>query len=120
MRRTNSDQALQLDIVPLVDPDFVRCEQNLMRIGFFSASMPRAGSKPAKRVFRVVVKRDGRTVDTQLTFAGSAGLPTMVDCDKYMGLLRIAAEQRRRYGKLTNPIRFTGYRLLRLSGVGDG
>ena len=119
MQRTKRDEPHQLDIVPLVDPDFVRCEQNLMRIGFFSASMPKADHQPAKRVLRMVVKRDGRKVDTQITFEGSSGLPTIVDCDKYMGFLRIAAAQRRREGRLTNPVRFPGLRLLREVGLSD-
>jgi hypothetical protein len=113
-------EAPQLDIVPLVDPDFVRCDQNLMRIGFFSAGVPKRGQSPPKiRTFQLTVKRDGRRMDAVMTFEGSRGLPTIADCDKYMALMRIAADQKKRQGTLKNPITFTGNRFLREAGLTD-
>src|ERR1035437_6537975 len=110
----------QLDIVPLVDPDFVRCDQNLMRIGFFSAGVPpRGGKPPSIRTFHLTVKRDGRRMDAVMTFEGSRGLPTIADCDKYMALMRIAADQKKRQGTLKNPITFTGNKFLREAGLSD-
>ncbi len=47
------------------------------------------------------------------------GLPSTADRDKYMGFMKLLREMKLRTGVITNPIRFSGYSLLRVLGQCD-
>ena len=98
LKRTN---IAAIEIVRPVDPDFVhvRSEQNLIRMGLFSAGPQKDNNQPTSRTIHLTVKRDGRRKDTVISFEGSRGLPSMACLDKYMALMRIAAEEKKRKGK---------------------
>ena len=115
------DKPAEAQLVRNVDPDFVhvRTEQNLARVGLFSAGQQKDDEQAARRTIRLMVKREGRRTETSITYEGSRGLPTMACLDKWMAFQRIAADIKKRTGKLTNPISFPGYRLLREAGMSD-
>jgi hypothetical protein len=108
-------------LTPYVDVDLVRIERNLLQIGFFGSHDPRY--KASRRRIEQVVNREGRDVSIVAEFEAPLrlGLPSTTDLDKFLVFLKIAGEQRARQGRLVNPIRFTGARMLselRLSDAG--
>lgn len=111
-------------LIPLdVDVDIIRFERNLLSIGFFGANEGGDLTRTTRRIEQEV-SRDGRKVKVAAEFRGSEllGLPTTSDRDKFIALLKIINENRDRYGVITNPIRFSGYQMIRelgLSSNGD-
>jgi len=97
--------------------DLIRFEKNLLQIGFFGAHDTRMRTQATRRIEQLV-NRDGQRIKVAAEFRGSEhfGLPSTSDRDKYLAFMRIAMEQRAKQGQLTNPIRFTGYRLLKELG----
>jgi hypothetical protein len=119
---SNTETNSQGQLVRVVDSELihVQAEQNIARIGLFSAGQQKDDDSPASRTFRLTVKRDGRRIETSVTFNGSLGLPTMACLDKWMAFMRIVAKiKKRNNGILTNPITFTGYRLLNEANLSD-
>ena len=119
MPRKARPRASQLDLVPLADVDLIRFERNLLRIGFFAAQEERKGKPPYIRRIEASFTRDGHRMIAAIEFEGTRGLPSTADRDKYMAFMKLADEQRERHGPITNPIRFTGYRLLQELGLTD-
>lgn len=113
-----SNPTTKLSIIPVVD-DIIRAEQNLLRIGFFAATDTRSGRQAATRKVEMSVTRDNQRITAVIEFEGLLqwGLPSTADRDKYMILLKLAEEQRVGNGPITNPIRFTGYRMLKELGL---
>ena len=107
----------QSDILPFADVDSIRFERNLLQIGFFAADEKRKGNPATKRRIETTINRDGKRIVAAIEFEGTRGLPSTADRDKFMAFLKIADEQRLRHGCITNPIRFTGYRLLKELGI---
>lgn len=94
--------------------DLVRVEKNLQAIGFFS---PSKSQQTASRTVSHLVKHpDGRRIQARavITAPQELGLPTTADRDKYMALMKIILDRRSKDGIVDNPIRFTGYELLKL------
>ena len=119
---SNTETNSQGQLVRVVDSELihVQAEQNIARIGLFSAGQQKDDDSAASRTFRLTVKRDGRRIETSVTFNGSLGLPTMACLDKWMAFMRIVAKiKKRNDGVLTNPITFTGYRLLNEANLSD-
>jgi len=112
-------------LLPLpADVDLVRFETNLLQIGFFSAHDPRTKSTTTSRSWRRLeqtVTRDGQRIKVTAEFRSSEllGLPSTADRDKFLALMKIVSEERARIGKVQNPIRFSGYRLLKELGLSD-
>ncbi len=98
--------------------DLIRFEKNLLQIGFFGAHDTRHKSQSTRRIEQLV-NRDGQKIRVSAEFRASQelGLPSTSDRDKYIAFMRIAMEETSRYGQLSNPIRFTGYRLLKQLGL---
>jgi len=98
--------------------DFIRFEKNLLQIGFFGAHDIRHNSKSTRRIEQVV-NRDGQKIKVSAEFRASQemGLPSTSDRDKYIAFMRIAQEEKTKHGQISNPIRFTGYRLLKELGL---
>jgi len=119
MTRKVATSTPQLDLIPIADVDLIRFERNLLRIGFFGAQEDRKGTPPYIRRIEAAFNRDGQRITAAIEFEGTRGLPSTADRDKYMAFMKIADEQRLRYGHITNPIRFTGYRLLQELGICD-
>lgn len=101
-----------------VDPDLVRFEKNLLQIGFFGANDSRDKNRTSRRIEQVVY-RNGHKVKVAAEFRGSEqlGLPSTTDRDKFIALLKILSEERVRTGQITNPIRFSGYRMIQELGL---
>lgn len=100
--------------------DLVRFEKNLLQIGFFSAHDPRAkGTSETSRRIEQWVNRDGKKIKASAEFRSSLGLPSTADRDKYMAFMRIAMERKLSEGELVNPIRFSGYSMLKALGLSD-
>jgi hypothetical protein len=118
-RKQHPSTTPQLDLIPFADVDLIRFEKNLLQIGFFAAQEERKGPPPFIRRIENTVNRDGQRISVVIEFRASIGLPSTADRDKFMAFLKIAAEQRARYGRISNPIRFTGYRLLQELGLND-
>ena len=104
-----------------VDVDMVRFEKNLLSIGFFGAHDTRQPTKSTRRIEQMVV-RNGQRVKVAAEFRGSEllGLPSTVDRDKFLAFLKIVNEDHAKNGKIANPIRFTGYRLIKELGLTPG
>jgi len=102
-------------------PEIVRFEQNLLRIGFFSAAPPpRNANVPTVRRIEQMVRRDGKLVKISAEFRGSTlGLPRTPDRDKFLAWMQIAVELKMRQGPLTNPIRFPAAEMLKRLGQTD-
>jgi hypothetical protein len=120
-RRTPVERsAVQLPgLVPLsVAVDFIRFEKNLLQIGFFGAHDTRHHNQSTRRIEQTV-NRDGQKIRVAAEFRASQefGLPSTSDRDKYIAFMRIAMEEKNRRGLIANPIRFTGYRMLKELGL---
>lgn len=104
-----------------VDVDMVRFEKNLLSIGFFGAHDTRQPTKSTRRI-ETMVTRDGQRIKVAAEFRGSEmlGLPSTVDRDKFLAFLKIVNEAQTKNGKISNPIRFTGYRLINELGLTPG
>jgi hypothetical protein len=102
-------------------PEIVRFEQNLLRIGFFSAAPPpRNGATPTVRRIEQLVRRDNKLVKIAAEFRGSGlGLPRTPDRDKFLAFMQIVVELKMRQGPLSNPIRFPGAEMLKRLGLTD-
>jgi Replication initiator protein A len=118
-----SKRELQIDpspVLPISDDavDFVRFEKNLLQIGFFGANDGRDKHRTTRRIEQTVY-REGQKVKVAAEFRGSdkLGLPTTVDRDKFIGLLKIIDEGRGITGQIQNPVRFSGYRLIQELGL---
>jgi len=101
-----------------VDVDLVRFEKNLLQIGFFGANDARDKNRTTRRVEQVVI-RNGSKIKVAAEFRGSdaLGLPSTTDRDKFIALLKIISEERVKTGSISNPIRFSGYRLIKELGL---
>ncbi len=101
-----------------VDPDLVRFEKNLLQIGFFGANDSRDKNRTSRRIEQVVF-RNGHKVRVAAEFRGSEqlGLPSTTDRDKFIALLKLMSEERVRTGQISNPIRFSGYRMIQELGL---
>ena len=101
-----------------VDVDLVRFEKNLLQIGFFGANDARDKNRTTRRVEQVVV-RNGSKIKVAAEFRGSEalGLPSTTDRDKFIALLKIMSEERLKTGSISNPVRFSGYRLIQELGL---
>lgn len=106
-------------IMPIaVDVDLVRFEKNLLQIGFFGANDARDKNRTTRRVEQVVM-RNGSKIKVAAEFRGSEalGLPSTTDRDKFIALLKIMSEERLKTGSISNPVRFSGYRLIQELGL---
>lgn len=106
-------------LIPMpVAVDFIRFEKNLLQIGFFGAHDTRHGKQSTRRIEQLV-NREGQKIKVAAEFRASQelGLPSTSDRDKYIAFMRVAMEQRARFGEISNPVRFTGYRLLKELGL---
>src|SRR5579875_3177280 len=101
-----------------VDVDLVRFEKNLLQIGFFGANDARDKNRTTRRVEQVVI-RNGSKIKVAAEFRGSEalGLPSTTDRDKFIALLKIVSEERLKTGSISNPVRFSGYRLIQELGL---
>jgi hypothetical protein len=101
-----------------IDPDLVRFEKNLLQIGFFGANDSRDKNRTSRRIEQVVL-RNGQKVRVAAQFRGSEelGLPSTTDRDKFIALLKIMSEERVKTGQISNPIRFSGYRMIQELGL---
>jgi hypothetical protein len=101
-----------------VDVDLIRFEKNLLQIGFFGANDARDKNRTSRRIEQTVF-RDGHKVKVAAEFRGSEqlGLPSTTDRDKFVALLKIVGEERAKSGKISNPIRFSGYRMIQELGL---
>jgi hypothetical protein len=109
----------QLDLIPFVGSDLIHFERNLLRIGFFASHEDRKGKSRNIRRIEQSMNVDGQRMTVAIEFRSPRSLPSSSDRDKFMAFLKIAAEQRARIGRLVNPIRFTGYRILQELGITD-
>lgn len=101
-----------------VDVDLVRFEKNLLQIGFFGANDARDKNRTTRRVEQTVI-RNGSKIKVAAEFRGSdaLGLPSTTDRDKFIALLKIISEERIKTGSISNPVRFSGYRLIQELGL---
>jgi Replication initiator protein A len=101
-----------------VDVDLIRFEKNLLQIGFFGANDARDKNRTSRRIEQTVF-RDGHKVKVAAEFRGSEqlGLPSTTDRDKFIALLKIVGEERAKSGKISNPVRFSGYRMIQELGL---
>ena len=118
-KRVNSSEPTLMPIS--VDVDMVRFEKNLLSIGFFGAHDTRQPTKSTRRIEQMVI-RDGQRIKVAAEFRGSEllGLPSTVDRDKFLAFLKIVSEEHAKNGRISNPIRFTGYRLIQELGLTPG
>ncbi len=101
-----------------VDVDLVRFEKNLLQIGFFGANDGRDKNRATRRIEQIVM-RNGSKIKVAAEFRGSdaLGLPSTTDRDKFIALLKIISEERLKTGSISNPVRFSGYRLIQELGL---
>lgn len=98
-----------------------RLEKNLLQIGFFGAHDPRTTRNELTRNVELWVRAGGKRHLATGTITSALGLPGTADRDKYMAFEKIALEQKRMNGGvLENPIRFSGYQMLRLLDLSVG
>lgn len=107
-----------IPVVPVVAVDLIRFEKNLLQMGFFGAHDTRHSVQSSRRIEQLV-SRNGQRIKVAAEFRGSheLGLPSTSDRDKYIAFTKIAMEQKLSNGRIENPVRFTGYRLLRELGL---
>ena len=118
-KTTRQSEQKSLALLPLsVDVDLVRFEKNLLQIGFFGAGDARDKNRTSRRIEQIVF-RNGHKVKVAAEFRGSEqlGLPSTTDRDKFIALLKIMSEMRAEGGLITNPVRFSGYRMIQELGL---
>ena len=105
-------------LIPLpVAVDLIRFEKNLLQIGFFGAHDTRHHNQSTRRIEQWV-NRSGERIRVAAEFRSSSlGLPSTSDRDKYIAFMKIAMDQRVKLGRIENPIRFTGYQMLKELGL---
>lgn len=98
--------------------DLIRFEKNLLQMGFFGAHDTRHHNVPTRRIEQWV-SRQGQKIKVSAEFRGSAalGLPSTSDRDKFLAFMKITMDRRAKVGQITNPIRFSGYQLLKELGL---
>jgi hypothetical protein len=101
----------------VVDVDLIRFERNLIALGFFGANDRSNRNKTTRRIEQEVTRGD-RRIKVAWEFRGSdkLGLPSTADRDKFIAFLKIANEGRAN-GTISNPIRFSGYRMIAELGL---
>ncbi len=99
--------------------ELIRFEKNLLQIGFFSAHDRRSKSDDTIRRIEQWVNRKGKRIRVSAEFRSSLGLPSTADRDKYMAFMKIAMDRKMMDGVITNPIRFSGYSMLKVLGLSD-
>lgn len=101
--------------------DLIRFEKNLLQIGFFGAHERRGKHLSSSRRIEQWVNRDGKKIKVSAEFRSSdvLGLPSTSDRDKYMGFMKLLMEMKLRTGIISNPVRFSGYSLLKVLGQCD-
>lgn len=116
-KSARSDATPTLLSLPLT-VDLIRFEKNLLQIGFFGAHDTRHRTDSSRRI-ESWVNRDGQKIKVAAEFRASQalGLPSTSDRDKYLAFMKIAMEQKSKNGQLENPIRFTGYQMLKDLGL---
>jgi len=116
-RQLTTESAAPLVPLPAA-VDLIRFEKNLLQIGFFGAHDTRHNNQSTRRLEQWV-NRDGQKIKVAAEFRGSAalGLPSTSDRDKYIAFMKIAMDRRAKLGRIENPIRFTGYQLLKELGL---
>jgi len=98
--------------------DLIRFEKNLLQIGFFGAHDTRHNNQTTRRIEQWVVREGQKTrVSAEFRGSGALGLPSTSDRDKYIAFMKIAMDQKAKLGTLENPIRFTGYQMLKELGL---
>jgi hypothetical protein len=120
-KQTSQNTGTALLTVPVavaIAVDLIRFEKNLLQIGFFGAHDTRHSHQSTRRIEQVV-NRQGQKIKVAAEFRASQelGLPSTADRDKYIAFMRLAMEQKAKLGALQNPVRFTGYRLLKELGL---
>ena len=116
--KPNEQETTPVQIPLPVAVDFIRFEKNLLQIGFFGAHDTRHASHSTRRIEQLV-NREGQKIKVSAEFRASQefGLPSTSDRDKYIAFMRIAMDEKGRRGVISNPIRFSGYRLLKELGL---
>jgi Replication initiator protein A len=99
--------------------DLVRFERNLLSIGFFGAHERSRKKKISdfSRTIEQTVNRDSKRIRVSAEFRSALGLPSSADRDKYMAFMKLAMERKLIDGQITNPIRFSGYQMLKTLGM---
>lgn len=117
-RKRKSDVSSSQLMPIAVDVDLVRFEKNLLQIGFFGANDARDKNRTSRRIEQIVI-RDGSKIKVAAEFRGSEalGLPSTTDRDKFIALLKLMSEDRIKTGFISNPVRFSGYRLIQELGL---
>jgi hypothetical protein len=112
---TNGQLSLTLETTRVTD--FVKVEANLASLGFFTPSSKRIRSTTSK-VVSLTRTIGGKRVKVSATIVPAAmyGLPVTADQDKYLALMKIISEVRRRSGKVSNPVAFSSAELLAVLG----
>lgn len=115
----NDDEEHDPILLPMpVVVDFVRFEKNLLQIGFFGAHDIRHKSQSTRRIEQLVTRNGQKTkVSAEFRSSEALGLPSTSDRDKYIAFMKIAMEEKIRSGRISNPVRFSGYRLLKELGL---
>jgi len=92
-------------------------EANLASLGFFTPSSKRIRSTTSKVVTlsRLIAGKKVR-VSATIVPAAIYGLPVTADQDKYLALMKLISELRRRAGKVSNPVGFSSAELLSILG----
>jgi hypothetical protein len=119
LRKQKTESMASGTLMPIaVDVDLVRFEKNLLQIGFFGANDARDKNRTSRRIEQIVI-RNGNKIKVAAEFRGSEalGLPSTTDRDKFIALLKIMSEDRVKTGCISNPIRFSGYRLIQELGL---
>src|ERR1700680_2973783 len=122
-RETTEKENLEGDLRTALEPrsealpttEFVKVENNLASLGFFTPSSKRTRDEKSKTV-SVTVVIDGKRFEAKATIAPTAlfGLPITADQDKWLALHKILSDIQTRDGEVHNPISFTSAELLAL------
>lgn len=119
---TQKETSLELTLITQPDAvDLIRFEKNLLQIGFFGAHERRGKHLASSRRIEQWVNRDGKKIRVSAEFRSSdvLGLPSTADRDKYMGFMKLLMDMKLKTGLIQNPIRFSGYSLLKVLGQCD-
>jgi hypothetical protein len=103
---------------PEKDRELVKIEKNLNSFGFFSPSHKTLDTRNSKTVS--VMREDrGQQIQATATIYPSPdhGLPTTADQDKYFAFQKIVTDLKKRTGRVSNPVGFTSYQLLKILGM---
>lgn len=119
-KKNSKNQALQEKLNDSVIR-FVSSERNIFEIGFFSAVDNKLAKDNKYKKITIIRNQDNTKIELSAEIIASAfgRLPSVSDQDKWLALMSLVSEEKKRTGIVTNPLIFSTSTLLKKLNLVD-